>query len=293
MIDTAELNADKGLLRKRERFHFRVLVLDYDTNRTDVLEKSFLSMYDGSGSMHEESTLAVREDAQFYYVRNVEQLSALPGASAYNAAWISFDFPDCRVISEKIYLENPFCYQVFYGQGPEFISDILHSRPIGYVRDIADTDSVFCEMSYIWRISALEKEVLKLTSRSSYCTVAFGRILYCQSQGHKSYIYVNTPVRDVKTTEDDIFVKNSENLNELFAYVQNKKMDDIAVLLPKDKFVRVHQSYIVNTDYVKGIRMKREGWFVILKDFRGFLTEIPVSERYRWQAKEIFGLVME
>lgn len=235
MIDTAELNADKGSLRKCERFHFRVLVLDYDTNRTGLLEKSFLSMYDSGGSMYEERALAVREDAQFYYVRNVDQLSALPGASAYNAAWISFDFPNCRDISEKIYLENPFCYQVFYGQGPESISNILHSRPIGYVRNAADADSVFREMSYIWRISALEKEVLKLTSRSSYCTVAFGRILYCQSQGRKSYIYVNTPVRDVKITEDDIFVKNSENINELFAYVQNKKMDEIATTVIQSK----------------------------------------------------------
>lgn len=293
MTDTIELNAGAEPLRKCGRFHFRVLVLDSDTNRTDVLEKSFLSMYDGSGSVHEESALAVREDAQFYYVRNAGQLSALPGASAYNAAWISLDFPDCRVISETLYFENPFCYQVFYGQEPESLPRILHARPIGYVSDITDTDSVFREMSHIWRISAREKEVLKLTSRSSFCTVAFGRILYCQSQGRKSYIYVNTPVRNIEITEDDIFVKNAENRNELFAYAQNKKLDDIAVLLPKEKFARVHQSYIVNTDYAKGIRTKREGWFLILTDSREFLTEIPISERYRWQAKEIFGFAAE
>lgn len=46
------------------------------------------------------------------------------------------------------------------------------------------------------------------------------------------------------------------------------------VNLPEDRFIRIHNSFIINIDYIQSVQ-KGENWFVLLTD----KTEIPVSRR--------------
>jgi len=219
------------------------------------------------------------EDTQFFYVSDVNQLDSVLGFAKFNTIWISTDFPDCYKLSQMIYTEAPFSYQVFYGDNLALSKDLLRSRPIGYVKHISNIEEIHNEMKYISACFKAEHKMLRLTSRSSFLMVPYRNILFLQSDGRKSYVYLSA-LKGIESEEDDIYVKKTDGSNEVFAYVQNKKLDNLLPQLDTSIFVRVHKSYIVNCSYIRGIRKSKYGWLLSLQDQKGVSIQIPVSDPY-------------
>jgi len=78
--------------------------------------------------------------------------------------------------------------------------------------------------------------------------------------------------------EDVVYCKSDGNyttvyLNDNTSYLLSKKIKDVELLLNSDKIVRVHQSYVVNVDYIKEY-IRNEGYYLILEG----KINIPVSK---------------
>lgn len=258
---------------RKNKLHFRVLIIDNNMDCRNILKRSFLSTFmDGDVRIN-------FEDTQFFYVSDVNQLDSAMGFVKFNTIWISTTFPNCYKLSQMIYTEAPFSYQVFYGDNLALSKDLLRSRPIGYVKHISNIEEIHNEMKYISACFEAEHGMLRLTSRSSFLMVPYRNILFLQSDGRKSYVYLSA-LKGIENEEDDIYVKKADGSNEVFAYVQNKKLDTLLPQLDASVFIRVHKSYIVNCNYIRGIRKSKYGWLVSLQDQKGVSIQIPVSDPY-------------
>ena len=79
-------------------------------------------------------------------------------------------------------------------------------------------------------------------------------VMYCKSDGNYTTIYM----KDGKS------------------YVYSKKIKDVYELFNIDDIIRVHQSYLVNMNYVKEY-VKNEGYYLIIENN----TTVPVSKSNR------------
>lgn len=78
-------------------------------------------------------------------------------------------------------------------------------------------------------------------------------------------------------SQDIIYCKSSGNYSEVFFKEQkkqmlSKKLKEIEAIINNDLFCRVHNSYLVNINYIKEF-IKKDGHYLILED----RTSIPVS----------------
>lgn len=278
-------------MNNKESIHYRMLILDTDIQRSEELEISFLTNFTDQGEQLDVRHPAYRccKSAVFFFVQYPEQLYELPGSAAFNVIWIQVDFPNAAKLAESFYTENPFCYIIFYGEtNVEKLISYLHARPISYVKNILSQDAVHRELFHIWKQKEHNGITLRLHSRNAYYDISLKSILYCQSMGRKTFIYVNSLVRNKKTVAYDPFVQAEGLTDEFFSYEQNVKLDDIEKKLISFGFVRVHQSYIVNRLYVTGLSMKKNAWHLYLTGIGGKMTDIPVSERFRGIVKLLF-----
>ena len=237
------------------------------------------------------------EDAKLYFVYEQSQLNDIPENTAFNAVWININFPGWRKLARRFYIANPFCYQVIYGKNLRLDNEFLRSRPVGYIttpqEDMSQgneeiqnkIDEIFRqdvqrEMKNISELFSDENNMLMLKTRFSYYWVPQQNIMYIQSKGRKSYIFINSLSSNDSVTEEDILVKRADDTNELFAYVQNKKLEEIYDVLDSKIFIRIHQSYVVNWLYVQGITKNKYGWVLTVIDKHGRLSQLPVSEKY-------------
>lgn len=271
--------------------HYRMLVLDKDAQRSEELEISFLTTFTDKGEQMEQKHPAFKRcrSAIFFFVQKPEQLYGLPNSSAFNVIWIQVDFPDAEELAESFYSDNPFCYIIFYGdRNAERMIPCLHARPIAYIKDIRSQDAVHRELLHIWGQREHRGITLRLHSRNSYYDISLKSILYCQSMGRKTFIYVNSIAGYRKDSENDPFVRNVNETDGFFSYEQNIKLDDMEEKILPFGFVRVHQSYIVNRSYVTGLSMKKNAWCLYLTGINGKTVEIPISERFKGTAKALF-----
>lgn len=273
-----------------EKLHFRVLVLDSDKQESRKLERNFLATFELKS---EEQKIYNFEDTKFYFVSEQSQLKDIPDIVAFNTVWININFPNWRQLAREFYIENPFCYQVIYGKNLSPDNELLRSRPVGYIatQEYAEEtlqeqfDEIFCrdvqcEMKNIAELFSGEKNMLKLKTRFSFYWVPYKNIIYVQSRGRKSYIFINSLSAKDNVSEDDILVKKADGTQELFAYVQNRKLDEIYQTMDHQIFIRIHQSYLVNWSYVQGRTKNKYGWILTVLDKHGRLSQLPVSEKY-------------
>lgn len=274
---------------KNIKLHFRILVLDSDTKERRNLENYILS------SLAEWEKINF-EDTVIYHVSDEAQIASIPLAAAFNSIWINVDFPNWNRLARQLYMDNPFCYQVLYGRKIPLSHDLMRSRPIGYVilRDFHRMDSngrflpaveqCYCdvhrEMDIITQNYSTEDDMLSLKTRSSAYWVPCGSILYLQSNGRKTYIYMNARANLREYKEEDGLVKSADGLGEPFAYVQNIKLDEICTQLDQERFIRVHKSYMVNKQYIQGISKNKYSWILTLRDKENRTIQIPVSDPY-------------
>ena len=79
--------------------------------------------------------------------------------------------------------------------------------------------------------------------------------------------------------DDVCYCKSDGNYTTLFLengekYLYSKKIKDVFEILNSDQIIRVHQSYLVNINYIKEY-VKSEGYYLILENMK---TTIPVSK---------------
>jgi hypothetical protein len=257
-------------------YHYRILILDNDAGSCDEIERAVYSLYDPEGAQTETGAV-VLESSKLYKVKSTAQYESLPGAAAFNCCFLSTAFPECFEIAERIYRENPFCCQIFYGETSRGINDLLKSRPIGFMKDGSDRIAIKKMLSRAESLSGTKRGALRLISRKSYLVLPLDHIVYLQSEGHKSYIFTDAQTMAVRFTEDDIFLRKSSSAKDIVAYSQNMKLSDIGEMLPKN-FIRLHQSFIVNEDYITSIVTAKDESRVILTK-NSISAEIPVSEK--------------
>ena len=92
---------------------------------------------------------------------------------------------------------------------------------------------------------------LSIPTRSGFEFIPINQILYCKSENNYCHIYVSG--------EKSRFV--------------SRTLKDIASKLPTDSFIRIHQSYLINIDFVKGYS-REDGGQILLTDG----TKLPVSK---------------
>lgn len=106
-------------------------------------------------------------------------------------------------------------------------------------------------------IPKIQQEYYRIQVRSSVYHIPIHEILYVESQNNKCIIYCS-------------------NGREYTVY---KKLSTLHEELEKDNFLRCHQSYIVNMDYIT----KAEKWFVLHNG-----VQIPIRQKNRSDLKKIF-----
>tara|TARA_R110002095_G_scaffold150153_1_gene129749 strand:+ start:5 stop:490 length:486 start_codon:yes stop_codon:yes gene_type:complete len=87
-------------------------------------------------------------------------------------------------------------------------------------------------------------------------------IIYCKSSGNYSEIYFK------------------DHKNELLS----KKLKDVELLIRNKNFFRVHNSYLVNINYIKEF-VKSDGQYIVLAEG----TTIPVSRTKRRELMEVLN----
>lgn len=86
---------------------------------------------------------------------------------------------------------------------------------------------------------------------------------------------------DVIKHDDLMYISSSGKYSTFFTSDKRKVTSSLNIgnhlsNLSEDRFIRIHNSFIVNIDYIQSV-LKGENWSVLLDD----KTEIPVSRRKR------------
>lgn len=109
---------------------------------------------------------------------------------------------------------------------------------------------------------SINKIALPLIGRTIF--VKLEEIYYCKSDGNYTTVYL----------------KDNEK------YLLSKKIKDVEAIINSKQIIRVHQSYLVNIDYIKEY-VKIDGYYLILEN----KTNIPVSKANRkYLQKNIEGI---
>lgn len=157
-----------------------------------------------------------------------------------------------RIEPEQLYRSNPALFPVPMGQPDGKICKFLAMRPAGHLRSPRDQAQIdrLCQ----WCAGGMKAgtDVLQIKTRQGFHAVSAGSILFCQSD--QKYVM--------------IVVQSGEIYRKL------EKLDQLAGQLP-DYFIRVHQSFLVNSRRVTGL--DRTTWELLLDAG----NRIPVSRAYR------------
>ncbi len=104
---------------------------------------------------------------------------------------------------------------------------------------------------------------LSIPTRNGFEFVKINQILYCQSENNYCHIHVSGEKPKLVS----------------------RTLKDIASKLPVDSFIRIHQSFLINIDFVKGYS-REDGGQILLTDG----TILPVSKTKKGNVLEILKL---
>ncbi|HHV13121.1 MAG TPA: LytTR family transcriptional regulator [Clostridiales bacterium] len=152
----------------------------------------------------------------------------------------------------KLNPKNEFCGICFYKKQLDQEGYIFEDRPVAYIK-LSEFDTyVYSIISLLEREIKKHNNVLQLNTRFGCYAISKNDILYCQSD--LKYVVVYTATKKV--------------------YKKVMKLSELEGLLGSEAFLRVHQSFLVNRDYVEELDKSR-GILIL----RGGI-EIPVSKNY-------------
>lgn len=140
---------------------------------------------------------------------------------------------------------------IFISSNPDYALDLFKIRPMDFlIKPFTENDIVeILDEYFTTRMS----QVKYFSYKSKQTT---GKILY------SDIIYISSNIRKI-----NIFLKTGQTIT-LYG-----KLSDIANVLPKEHFLRIHQSYIVNKHFILKCQF----------DFVQMMTgeKIPISKNYR------------
>lgn len=162
----------------------------------------------------------------FYGPNAVQGKVNLPGTASIML--IDMELPMAESISKKYFSEHRSCRQLIFGKNCEVLPDWIPYGPTGYSSDV---DTIKASLVRLLREVICDSNWFHFTNRRQSIHIPIGEILYFQSD--LRYI-------------DIVTVGNCQT--RIMA-----KMDDIASSLPGSAFLRIHKSYLVNTQHVRTI----------------------------------------
>lgn len=175
-------------------------------------------------------------------ILDVTLQSDIPGT------WIGINIKKHNLNTKIIYLTSH--------HDLETIKDIENSNPALYITKPYRDSTLISNINII--INKPQKTIEIYDNRSIHL-LQVDKILYMQSERNYLTIY----------------------LHELPKLIIRKKMDDLLKQLPNDLFLKVHQSYAINTQWIEHININ---YAVILG------TEIPISRSNKSLIKKKFNI---
>lgn len=102
--------------------------------------------------------------------------------------------------------------------------------------------------------------------------------------GNSYKVFSLCDVSAISTADDYLEVYHKDT-----KFLVSMSLDSVQERLPKDKFLRVHRSHMINTDYVEELKVHGgKKYSVCLNDY--YQLELPVSRYSVSDLKEILGL---
>ena len=191
----------------------------------------------------------------FTEVVSVEKIAKY--SSRIHFALICLDDEAGAEVGKKLYSENPTCRICYYRTEPCDLVPLLYSRPISFYLWKQGEKAFTQTLDAITNELTTAKDLFQYETRRDLYLIPLRNILYVQSD--LKYVVIHT----VSGSEERLFAKLSQVEDKL-----------------NSRFVRVHKSFIVNSDYVTFVDKKEHTVVLAGRE------HIPVSEAQYEQAMQ-------
>lgn len=164
---------------------------------------------------------------------------------------------------------NEYAIEAFRANAVDYLLKPIEAKPLreaiekAIIRINASDNLRNIEELIINLSNQRENENLSIPTRNGFEFVPINQIVYCQSENNYCHIHV----KDEKSK------------------LVSRTLKDISSKLPVDRFIRIHQSYLINIDYVKGYSREDGGQILLLEG-----TILPVSKTKKENVLEILKL---
>ena len=202
---------------------------------------------------------ASREMDMLWFTEAVSVEKIAKYGSQIHFALICLDDEAGAEVGQNLYRENPTCRICYYRTEPCDLVPLLSSRPISFYLWKQGEKTFTQTLDATTNELATAKDLFQYETRRDLYLIPLQNILYVQSD--LKYVVIHT----VSGTEERLFAKLSQVENKL-----------------NSRFVRVHKSFIVNSDYVTFVDKKEHA--VVLAGGE----HIPISEAQYEQAMQKF-----
>ena len=200
-----------------------------------------------------------REMDMLWFTEAVSNERIVKYGDRIHFALICLDSKAGAEVGKKLYSENPTCRICYYRKEPCDLASLLPSRPISFYLWEQGEKAFTQTLDMIINELATAKDLFQYETRRDLYLIPLRNILYVQSD--LKYVIIHT----VSGTEERLFAKLSQVEDKL-----------------NNRFVRVHKSFIVNSDYVTFVD-KKEHTVVLATG-----EHIPISEAQYEQAMQKF-----
>ncbi len=158
-----------------------------------------------------------------------------------------------EVAKELNKIKVPFVFLTSFSD-KQTLMDAIIQNPIGYILKPFSKDDITKIITKIYEL--LQIDFIEVGNSNKINRIKINEILFLKS--------------------DNVYVEVVCNSNK---YVVRGKLNELHEKLPKNKFLRVNQSYVINIDKVKTIQRSN----VQISNI-----EIPLSKKYRQEILEYF-----
>lgn len=232
--------------------HFYAFIADINTHRTEFIKTRL-------------KKLAVQNDMWELRVHICSQAGAENNIESnlwrgFQLALIAMDYPNAFNVGEMLYRQNPACRLIYYREGMANLRSWLPTRPVWYW-DCANFSELDATISMQLKSMRQDPGFFTYQDRLRGFSIPYSYIACFLSQNRA--VYIHTCGNDLGPLR--------------------RSLDQIEELVPRELFVRVHQSFLVSRDSIRELeRGKRE---IVLTD--GFC--VPVSRALFEQTAALFG----
>lgn len=140
-------------------------------------------------------------------------------------------------LAKLFHKKSPYSLWVFMNQDIQTLVQILHFRPSYYLTS-PDDERLYSALKVMFfeHSLKLKTEFFTFKSEGEYIRVPFSKVTYIESQSKKVTLHLSNSTRK---------------------FDFNAKLDDLLENFPNN-FVKCHQSYVVNMDFIKILNKKTQ-----------------------------------